>query len=69
MAEMDREEAIWGDGVALCPPVLESLHCRECGRSAQAHPHSPMALASCCFEHVPHPPTELRCPNTCFSEN
>ena len=58
-----------GDGWALCPPVIEAVHCRECGRNAAAHPHSPMALAGCCYEHVPPAPGDLVCPTTCFSDN
>lgn len=73
MAEMDdpRDVAheVGGDGLALCPPVVEPVRCRECGRNATAHPHSPMALAHCCYEHVPEPPGDLRCPATCFSHN
>ncbi len=59
--------AVGSDGLALCPPVLEPVRCRECGRQAAAHPHSPMALARYCYEHVPEAPGDLRCPATCFS--
>ncbi len=58
-----------GDGLALCPPVLEPLRCHECGRNVSAHPHSPMGLTSSCYDHVPEAPGDLRCPATCFSEN
>ncbi len=70
MAEPSDESVIIGsDGWALCPPRLESIHCRECGRDATAQQHSPMALTSCCYEHVPAAPGELACPATCFSLN
>ena len=36
--------SIGSDGWALCPPLLEAIHCRECGRDATAQRHSPMAL-------------------------
>jgi len=49
--------------------MLEAIHCRECGRDATAQRHSPMALAGCCYEHVPPAPGELVCPATCFSQN
>jgi hypothetical protein len=70
MAEpSDESVIIGGDGWALCPPRLEAIHCRECGRDATAQQHSPMALTSCCYEHVPAAPGELACPATCFSLN
>jgi hypothetical protein len=49
--------------------MLESIHCRECGRDANAQRHSPMALTGCCIEHVPTGAGELTCPATCFSQN
>ena len=71
MADPTGPVSIGSDGWALCPPLLESIHCRECGRDATAQRHSPMALAGCCYEHVPQPqgPGELACPVTCFSLN
>jgi hypothetical protein len=49
--------------------MLEAIHCRECGRDANAQRHSPMALTNCCYDHVPAAPTTLACPTTCFSLN
>ena len=69
MAEPMEPVSIGSDGWALCPPQLESIHCRECGRPTSAQRHSPMALANCCYEHVPAAPGELACPATCFSQN
>ena len=71
MAEPSDESSviIGSDGWALCPPRLEAIHCRECGRDATAQQHSPMALTSCCYEHVPAAPGDLACPATCFSLN
>jgi hypothetical protein len=43
--------------------------CRQCGRPATAQRHSPMAIAGCCYEHVPAAPGDLSCPATCFSPN
>ena len=62
-------QAVGSDGGSLCPPNLEPVRCRECGRNASAHPHSPMGLTGYCYEHVPVAPGDLRCPLTCFSEN
>jgi hypothetical protein len=69
MAEPTGPVSIGSDGWALCPPLLETIHCRECGRDATAQRHSPMALAGCCYEHVPTGDRELSCPTTCFSLN
>jgi hypothetical protein len=70
MAEFEGHLSVGGDdGWALCPPRLEAIRCRECGRQTKAQRHSPMALAGCCYEHVPPGPRELSCPRTCFSEN
>ena len=69
MAEPKGPTSIYGDGWALCPPWLEAIRCRECGRDATAQRHSPMALTGCCYEHVPPAPGGLRCPQTCFSNN
>jgi len=69
MADPGEPVSIGSDGWALCPPQLESIHCRECGRPSTAQRHSPMALTSCCYEHVPAAPGELACPATCFSHN
>src|SRR5260370_14598592 len=62
MADPKGPVYIGSDGWALCPPLLESIHCRECGADATAQRHSPMALTSCCYEHVPAAPGELSCP-------
>jgi len=59
MAESKGPVNIGSDGWALCPPLLESIHCKECGRDATAQRHSPMALTGCCYEHVPPAPGEL----------
>lgn len=69
MAEFVGPTMVGGDGLALCPPVLELVECRECGQRSPAHPHSPMGLAGCCYEHVPEAPGDLHCPTTCFSDN
>ena len=69
MAGMDGPQTFGNDGGALCPPTVEAVHCKECGRDAAAHPHSPMAIAGYCYEHVPEAPGDLSCPATCFSPN
>lgn len=69
MADSRKPVSIGSDGLALCPPVLESISCRECGQRARAQRHSPMALTGCCYEHVPAAPGKLSCPATCFSHN
>lgn len=69
MSEPKGPVYIGSDGWALCPPMLEAIHCRECGRDATAQRHSPMALTGCCYEHVPPGKGELSCPTTCFSLN
>ena len=67
MADSPGPVSIGSDGWALCPPLLEAIHCRECGRDASAQRHSPMALTGCCYEHVPAAPGDLVCPATCFA--
>jgi len=69
MADSPEPVSIGSDGWALCPPMLESIQCKECGRTANAQRHSPMALTNCCYEHVPSGRGELACPATCFSQN